>query len=176
MLVAGWLAWKQGRGWLRAALSRPRAAAMLAVSGTLIAFNWGLYVWAVNAGHVIETSLGYFINPLLNVVIGVAFLCERLTRVQWIAVAFALVGVAWLTWQYGRLPWIALGPGAFVRSVRTGAQAGGGRSGGRTGRGERVPVPAGTGGAGVVRDARRRRLLRWFRASPTTCCSCSPAR
>ncbi|GAA5069576.1 EamA family transporter RarD [Lysobacter panacisoli] len=108
LLVGAWLLWKQGRGWLRATLAKPRAAWMLGLSGVLIAFNWGLYIWAVNAGHVIETSLGYFINPLLNVVIGVAFLRERLTRLQWIAVAFALVGVAWLTWQYGRPPWIAL--------------------------------------------------------------------
>ena len=108
LLVAGWLFWKQGRGWLRATLARPRAAWMLALSGTLISFNWGLYVWAVNAGHVVETSLGYFINPLLNVVIGVAFLRERLTRLQWVAVMLALLGVVWLTWQYGRPPWIAI--------------------------------------------------------------------
>ncbi|MFC3551342.1 EamA family transporter RarD [Lysobacter cavernae] len=109
LFVAGWLLWKNGRGWLRAALARPHAAWMLALSGTLIALNWGLYVWAVNAGHVVETSLGYFINPLLNVVLGVVFLHERLNRVQWLSVALALIGVAWLTWQYGRLPWIAIG-------------------------------------------------------------------
>ncbi|HST45191.1 MAG TPA: EamA family transporter, partial [Luteimonas sp.] len=78
LLVAAYLTWTQGRGWLRAVLVQPRLAAMLAVSGVLIAFNWSLYVWAVNAGHVVETSLGYFINPLLNVVIGVVFLRERL--------------------------------------------------------------------------------------------------
>src|SRR3546814_1536572 len=62
VLVAGWLFWKYGRGWVRATLAIPRAAWMLALSGTLIAFNWGLYIWAVNAGHVVETSVGYFIN------------------------------------------------------------------------------------------------------------------
>src|SRR3546814_10815731 len=67
VLVAGWLFWKYGRSWVRETLAIPRAAWMLALSGTLIAFNWGLYIWAVNAGHVVETSLGYFINPLLNV-------------------------------------------------------------------------------------------------------------
>ena len=70
--MVAWLLWKQGRSWLRAALARPRAAWMLALSGVLIGFNWGLYIWAVNAGHVVESSLGYFINPLLNVVLGVA--------------------------------------------------------------------------------------------------------
>jgi chloramphenicol-sensitive protein RarD len=109
VLVAGWLAWKQGRGWLRAALARPRAAWMLGLSGLLIAFNWGLYIWAVNAGHVVESSLGYFINPLISVVMGVVFLHERLNRVQWVSVALAATGVAWLTWQYGQPPWIALG-------------------------------------------------------------------
>lgn len=109
LLVAGWLAWKQGRGWLRATLAQPRAAWMLGLSGLLISCNWGLYVWAVNAGHVVETSLGYFINPLISVVMGVVFLHERLNRVQWVSVALAGIGVAWLTWQYGQPPWIALG-------------------------------------------------------------------
>lgn len=109
LLVAAWLVWKQGRGWLRATLARPGAAWMLALSGTLIAFNWGLYVWAVNAGHVVESSLGYFINPLVSVLFGVVFLHERLNRVQWLSVALAATGVAWLTWQYGQPPWIAIG-------------------------------------------------------------------
>ncbi|RPE79742.1 EamA family transporter RarD [Vulcaniibacterium tengchongense] len=108
LMVGAWLLWKQGRGWLRAILARPRAAGMLALSGLLIAFNWGLYIWAVNAGHVVETSLGYFINPLLNVVLGVAFLHERLNRTQWAAVGLATAGVAWLALRYGQPPWIAL--------------------------------------------------------------------
>ncbi len=108
LLVTAWLLWKQGRGWLRVALARPRAAWMLALSGLLIGLNWSLYIWAVNAGHVVETSLGYFINPLLNVVIGVLFLHERLNRAQWASVALAAVGVLWLTFNYGSFPWIAL--------------------------------------------------------------------
>jgi chloramphenicol-sensitive protein RarD len=108
VFVAGYLTWQQ-RDWLRAALSRPRVAWMLALSGVLIAFNWGLYIWAVNAGHVVESSLGYFINPLVSVLFGVLFLRERLTRVQWVSVALATLGVLWLTVQYGRPPWIALG-------------------------------------------------------------------
>jgi chloramphenicol-sensitive protein RarD len=81
---------------------------MLASSGALIGFNWSLYIWAVNAGHVVESSLGYFINPLLNVVLGVVFLHERLSRAQWIAVALAAAGVLWLTVQFGQPPWIAI--------------------------------------------------------------------
>jgi chloramphenicol-sensitive protein RarD len=108
LLVVAWLLWKNGRGWLRAALARPRAAWMLALSGVLIGFNWSLYIWAVNAGHVVESSLGYFINPLLNVVLGVVFLHERLSRVKWLAVAFAAAGVLWLTVQFGQPPWIAI--------------------------------------------------------------------
>ena len=108
VFVVGWLTW-QRRDWLRSALSKPRIAWMLALSGVLIAFNWGLYIWAVNAGHVVESSLGYFINPLVSVLFGVLFLRERLTRVQWASVALASVGVLWLTLQYGRPPWIALG-------------------------------------------------------------------
>lgn len=108
LLVVGWLTWRYGRGWLRETLQHPRAIGMLALSSIFIAFNWGLYIWAVNAGHVVETSLGYFINPLLNVVLGVALLGERLNRVQWVSVAIAAAGVLWLTFNYGSFPWIAI--------------------------------------------------------------------
>ncbi|MDB6162863.1 MAG: triose-phosphate Transporter family protein, partial [Xanthomonadaceae bacterium] len=108
IFVVAWLTW-QRRDWLRSALAKPRLAWMLALSGVLIAFNWGLYIWAVNAGHVVESSLGYFMNPLVNVLFGVVFLHERLTRMQWTSVALASAGVVWLTVQYGHPPWIAVG-------------------------------------------------------------------
>ena len=108
ILVAAWLTVSRGRGWLREVVAQPRLVAMLAASGLLIAANWSLYVWAVNSGHVVEASLGYFINPLLNVVIGVLFLRERLSLPQWVAVALAAGGVLWLTFNYGSFPWIAL--------------------------------------------------------------------
>jgi chloramphenicol-sensitive protein RarD len=108
VFVVGWLTW-QRRVWLRDALKKPRIGWMLALSGVLIAFNWGLYIWAVNAGHVVESSLGYFINPLVSVLFGVLFLRERLTRLQWGSVALASFGVLWLTLQYGHPPWIAIG-------------------------------------------------------------------
>lgn len=108
VFVAGWLTW-QRRDWLRSALAKPRIAWMLALSGALIAFNWGLYIWAVNAGHVVESSLGYFMNPLVSVLFGVVLLRERLSPVQWTSVALAAAGVLWLTMQSGHAPWIAIG-------------------------------------------------------------------
>lgn len=97
-----------GWAWLRAALASPRTLATFSLSAVLLTINWGVYIWAVNAGHVVETSLGYFINPLLNVLLGVLFLRERLRLGQGIAVAVALCGVLYLTLQLGAPPWIAL--------------------------------------------------------------------
>ncbi|MFT4257700.1 MAG: EamA family transporter RarD [Pseudoxanthomonas sp.] len=109
LLVLGWLLLKNGTQWFGEIRAKAHAARNLLLSSLLIAFNWGLYIWAVNAGHVVETSLGYFINPLLNVLLGVLVLRERLNGPQWLAVACAAAGVAWLTWQSGAPPWIALG-------------------------------------------------------------------
>jgi chloramphenicol-sensitive protein RarD len=93
---------------LRTALRTRRTVLLLGTAALLIAVNWGVYVYAVNSGHVIEASLGYFINPLVTVMLGVVVLRERLTRGQWIAVAIGAVAVAVLTAAYGRPPWIAL--------------------------------------------------------------------
>ncbi len=109
VLVVAWLLLSNGPGWWKAIAAQPRALPTLALSSVAIAFNWGLYIWAINAGHVIETSLGYFINPLVSVVLGVVVLNERLRRLQWLAVGCAALGVAWLTIDAGRPPWIALG-------------------------------------------------------------------
>lgn len=108
VFVCGWLLLRKGAGWWRAVAAQPRKVAWLAVSGMLIACNWGLYIWAVNSGHVVETSLGYFINPLINVLIGVVFLRERPAPLQWLAILIALAGVLWLTFNFGNFPWIAL--------------------------------------------------------------------
>ncbi len=78
-------------------------------AAVLVFFNWFIYVWAVNSGYIVEASLGYFINPLLSVLLGVVFLRERLRLFQWIAVGLAAAGVIYLTVAYGRLPWISLG-------------------------------------------------------------------
>jgi chloramphenicol-sensitive protein RarD len=77
-------------------------------SAALISTNWLVYVWAVGTGRVIDSSLGYFVNPLVNVILGVLVLGERLNRAQWTSVACAAAGVAWLTALTGRVPWIAL--------------------------------------------------------------------
>lgn len=78
------------------------------LSGSLLAVNWLIYIWAVNSGHLVETSLGYFINPLVAVMLAVAILGERLRKGQILAVFIAFLGVLYLTWSYGRVPWIAL--------------------------------------------------------------------
>jgi chloramphenicol-sensitive protein RarD len=74
----------------------------------LLTLNWFMYVWAINHGHLVEASLGYFITPLLNVLLGVTILRERLRAVQWVAVALGAAGVAYLTFTYGSIPWLAL--------------------------------------------------------------------
>jgi chloramphenicol-sensitive protein RarD len=85
-----------------------RALLIYAAAGILLTINWGTYVWAVNAGFVLESSLGYFINPLVNVLLGVLFLREKLRPLQWVPVGLAAAGVLYLTVSYGSLPWIAL--------------------------------------------------------------------
>jgi chloramphenicol-sensitive protein RarD len=79
------------------------------LAALLVGTNWYIYVWAVNAGFILETSLGYFINPLLSVLLGVFFFRERLRQFQWVALGLAALGVVYLTVEYGRPPWIALG-------------------------------------------------------------------
>ena len=95
-------------GWLRTAFGQPRLLGLFMLSALLLSCNWLVYVFAVQTGHVVEASLGYFINPIVNVLLGVLVLHERLNRVQWTAVALAAVGVLWLTVLAGRPPWIAL--------------------------------------------------------------------
>lgn len=87
---------------------QPRIFWNFVASAVLLSANWLVYIWAVNNGHVIEASLGYFINPLVNIMFGYLLLKERLRRVQWAAIGLAALGVAWLTWQSGSVPWIAL--------------------------------------------------------------------
>lgn len=92
----------------RTLASHRKTLGIYAIAGVLLSLNWLIYVWGVNAGFIIETSLGYFINPLLSVLFGVIFLRERLRPTQWIPVVVAAIGVIYLTVTYGRLPWIAL--------------------------------------------------------------------
>jgi chloramphenicol-sensitive protein RarD len=85
-----------------------RVLRIYSIAAILIGINWFVYVWAVNANYIVETSLGYFINPLISVLLGVIFLKERLRIAQWIPVVLAALGVAYLTYEYGRLPYIAI--------------------------------------------------------------------
>lgn len=102
ILLAGH--WKE----FRSAAFKWRTIGIYSIAAVLLSFNWFIYVWGVNAGFIVETSLGYFINPLLSVLLGVLFLRERLRPWQWVPVGLAALGVAYLTFAYGRLPWIAL--------------------------------------------------------------------
>jgi chloramphenicol-sensitive protein RarD len=92
----------------RSTVLAPKTLAIYSIAAVLLTINWLVYVWGVNAGFIVETSLGYFINPLISVLLGVIFLRERLRTVQWIPVGLAAAGVLYLTLTYGRLPWIAL--------------------------------------------------------------------
>jgi chloramphenicol-sensitive protein RarD len=107
LLIAVILLTRQWKDFRAAALV-PKVIGIYAVAGVLLSINWLIYVWGVNSGFIVETSLGYFINPLISVLLGVLFLRERLRTAQWVAVGLAAMGVAYLTITYGRLPWIAL--------------------------------------------------------------------
>ncbi len=89
-------------------IGNPRMVLVYGIAAGLLTVNWTTYVWGVNAGYVVEASLGYFINPLVSVVLGVLFFRERLRLLQWVAILLATLGVAYLTFRYGSLPWIGL--------------------------------------------------------------------
>lgn len=109
-LLLFWLIITVRRAWdpVRRALRSWRLLAALTLSAGLIAVNWGVFIWAVAAGHVLECSLGYFITPLLSVMLGVVVLGERLEKLQWMAVVMAAGGVLWQLIAVGTVPWVAL--------------------------------------------------------------------
>ncbi|WP_272681880.1 EamA family transporter RarD [Providencia sp. PROV129] len=94
--------------YLRQVIKQPKKILILGVTATTIACNWLIYIWAVNNGHMLQASLGYFINPLVNVLFGMLFLQERFRRMQWVAVGLALTGVLIQLWQFGSVPVIGL--------------------------------------------------------------------
>jgi chloramphenicol-sensitive protein RarD len=94
--------------WIGELRGRPGIVLGFLASALMLAINWFVYIWAVGAGRVIDASLGYFINPLVSVVLAVVVLKERLRAVQWAAVGLAALGVLWLTLSLGQLPWIGL--------------------------------------------------------------------
>ncbi len=103
LLLAGKRQWE----WLRQARQNPRTLITFLVTACILAFNWFTYVWAVNAGRIVDASLGYFINPLFSVLLGVLFLKEQLHLWQWVSIGLAAGGVIFLTFGYGAFPWIA---------------------------------------------------------------------
>ncbi len=108
VLLVGLLAATRQLPRLRAIFVQPKQVATLALSAVLVASNWLLFIWAVNHDHLLEASLGYYINPLFNILLGMLFLGERLRRIQWLAVGLAVIGVLIQVVLIGHLPWIAL--------------------------------------------------------------------
>ena len=92
-----------------ATFKRPKVAAKLFAASVLVSINWLIYIWATNNGHVVEASLGYYINPLIAITFGILLLKERMRRLQWVSVSIATIGVLVLTIDYGHLPWVAFG-------------------------------------------------------------------
>ena len=106
--VVAILTWQRHWGWIRPLLRQPRRVALIAAAAAAISVNWGMYIWGVNSGQVVQTSLGYFINPLVTIAFGVLVYRERLRPAQWAAVGVGALAVAVLTVGYGHLPWLAL--------------------------------------------------------------------
>lgn len=102
------LLWLGRTGDLKLALRQPKTLLVLAVTATLISINWGIFTWAVSVGRTVETALGYYINPIVNIVLGALFLGERFTRSQIVAIALAVAAVLLLTVHAGVLPWVSL--------------------------------------------------------------------
>ncbi|GED53419.1 MULTISPECIES: EamA family transporter RarD [Brevibacillus] len=94
--------------YLKSSVTEAKTWIALVLSSLIISGNWLIYIWAVNIGHVMETSLGYYINPLLSVLFGVLFLKERMRLGQWIAIVLAAIGVSVMTFHYGKVPWVAI--------------------------------------------------------------------
>jgi chloramphenicol-sensitive protein RarD len=131
VFVLGFLRARGAQAEVGVALRDAGVRRRLIASSLLISMNWIGFVWAIGQNRVVEASLGYYINPLVNVLLGVVVLRERLRRPQWLAVGFAAAGVSYLTWQAGALPWIALmlalsfgGYGLLRKTVAVDAMAG----------------------------------------------------
>ncbi len=102
------LSLRQQWRWIEQVRQSPRLIGVACLCALLLSINWLTYIWAVTSGHIVEASLGYFINPLLNVLLGMLFLGERLRPIQWLALSIATAGVVYMTLAYGQPPWIAL--------------------------------------------------------------------
>ena len=108
LFVALLLAVLKRWSWMRLLREQPALLARFTLSAVLLSSNWGIYIWAVNSNHVVDASLGYYINPLVNVALGSVLLHERLRGLQWVALAIAAVGVTIMAIEVGHVPWISL--------------------------------------------------------------------
>lgn len=108
LFALGLLLWHRQAGKLLAVFCRPALLAAFVLSALLIGANWLIYLWAITNHHVLDASLGYFINPLFNVFLGRVVLKEQLNKAQWLAIALALTGILWLAVPAGQVPWVAL--------------------------------------------------------------------
>ena len=108
VLLLAWAAWSGGLRQILGELRNPRRLAFYTVTTILISANWWIFIWAVQIGRTLEASLGYYITPLVNVMLGVIFLAERPSRRQWLAIAIAAGGVGWLVITQGVIPWVSL--------------------------------------------------------------------
>ncbi len=106
--LAGLVLARNEWGKFKASAAKPRVVLLYTLAAAFLAVNWLTYIWAVNSGRIVETSLGYFINPLVSVLLSLVVLREKLSRGQWLAVGLAALGVGYLTIQYHGLPWVAL--------------------------------------------------------------------
>lgn len=100
--------WKEFLQETKAVFSTTKTSINMILAAIMIALNWGIFIWAVEDGRIIETSMGYYINPLMNVSLGMVFLKERLNKLEWIAVILATMGIAYMVLQLGYLPWVSI--------------------------------------------------------------------
>lgn len=131
ILVTALLVLRNGFAWIAELFSQPRILAWLTLSSLLIGINWFLFIWAVTNEHIVETSLGYFINPLVKMLLGAILFKEVLSKPQWLAVGLVAIAVSFLTYSHGSVPWIALTLamsfalyGAIRKTVEIGASEG----------------------------------------------------
>lgn len=108
LFLLGILSWRRQWSWVSRVIRDPKLIAGFSASALLLSINWFIYIWAINNARVIDASLGYFMTPLVSVLLGYVFLHERLRGLQSVALALAAAGVTWLAWQTGHPPWIGL--------------------------------------------------------------------
>jgi chloramphenicol-sensitive protein RarD len=131
LFVSSLLFYRKGLAWITKLVSQPKVIGWLTLSSILIGINWFLFIWAVTNEHIVETSLGYFINPLVKMLLGAVLFKETLSKPQWAAVGIVAIAVSFLTYSHGSLPWIALTLamsfalyGAIRKTVEIGASEG----------------------------------------------------